>query len=467
MFTRALTNNSGYLHSMQHFIDETMQLSGIAGPLILSSLVSMGVSIIDLTMMSWLGPQPLAAGAVVSDYYSVSFYFFVGILASLSALLSRARGANNTKEITSTSQAGFLLALVSGIVGLSIMWNTDVALRVIGIDEGLIQTGMPYAQMMGLTFAMMVCVNLLHYFLSAHGNTRAIFVASLFALPFNALGNYVLMFGHFGFPNMGLAGAGLSSFIAAGFMFFFLLIAMARKHYFRQYALLSWPDFTPGTFKQIFRVGLPIGISNLGEMGVFLIATVMIGKFGAEAVAAHVVALRLAGVIYAIPLGYAQAATVRIGYVIGANQNEKVFTIIKTAIGISASVGLIYLAIITMFRLEISTLFFDPGTSAHNIIVQASLFLLILALAQPFETVGTVGNGILRGFKDTRQPMIFSMLAFWGVGFMGGITMAFYLGLEGVGIWLGLAGGSTLFGILIGLRLLWHWRSMSLQPVMA
>ena len=99
--------------------------------------------------------------------------------------------------------------------------------------------------------------------------------------------------------------------------------------------------------------------------------------------------------------------------------------------------------------------------------MQSSLFLLILAITQPFETVGTVGNGILRGFKDTRQPMLFSMLAFWGVGFFGGIGMAFYLGLEGTGIWLGLAGGSTVFGILIGLRLMWYWRSMTLPPAMA
>lgn len=467
MFTKVMTINSGYFDSMKHIIEEARKLSTIAGPLILSSLVSMGVSIIDLTMMAWLGPEPLAAGAVVSDYYSVSFYFFIGILASLSALVSRARGAEDTKAIAKTTQAGILLAIASGAIGLTIMWNTDVALRFAGIEESLIQTGMPYAQMMGLTFVVMVCVNLAHYFLSAHGNTRAIFVASLFALPFNALGNYLLMFGNYGFPELGLAGAGLSSFIAATFMFAFLLVAMGRKHYFQVYALLKKPVFSLRELREIFRVGLPIGISNLGEMGVFLLATVLIGKFGTEAVAAHVVALRLAGVIYAIPLGFAQAATVRIGYVIGAQQREQLFTIIKTAIGISASVGLVYLTIISLFRLEISTLFFDPATSAHNIILQASLFLLILAIAQPFETVGTVGNGILRGFKDTRQPMIFSMLAFWGIGFFGGIAMAFNLGLQGVGIWLGLAGGSTLFGILIGLRLLWHWRSLNLQPVMA
>jgi len=451
----------------QSYIEEARQLSGIAGPLILSSLVSMGVSIIDLTMMAWLGAEPLAAGAVVSDYYSVFFYFFAGILASLSSLVSRARGARQTQVVTRITQAGFLMATFSGLIGFAIMWNSDASLHFIGIDNRLIETGLPYAHMMGLTFAVMLMVNLLHYFLSAHGNTRAIFIASLFALPFNALGNYSLMFGNLGFPEMGLAGAGLASFLAATFMLCFLLIAIVRQRNFRSYALLRQVNISLTEIYEIIRVGLPIGISNLGEMGVFLLATVLIGKFGTDAVAAHVVALRMAGVIYAIPLGYAQAATVRVGYVIGAREFEKVFTIIKTALIISLSVGILYLLLISSLRFEISTLFFDSSVNAQSIILQSSLFLLILAIAQPFETVGTVGNGILRGFKDTRQPMLFSMLAFWGCGFFGGIIMAFYLGWQGTGLWLGLAGGSMVFGTLIGLRLLWQWRSLNLQPAIA
>lgn len=456
-----------FLDRYQSYIDEARQLSGIAGPLILSSLVSMGVSIIDLTMMAWMGTEPLAAGAVVSDYYSVFFYFFAGILASLNSLVSRARGARATQLVTRLTQAGILIALISGLAGFAIMWNSNISLRFIGIDNQLIETGLPYAHMMGLTFAMMLMVNLLHYFLSAHGKTRAIFIASLFALPFNALGNYALMFGNLGFSEMGLAGAGLASFLAATFMFCFLLLAIARQHYFRTYDLLHRLKLTLTEIREIIRIGLPIGISNLGEMGVFLLATVLIGKFGADAVAAHVVALRMAGVVYAIPLGYAQAATVRVGYVIGAREFEKVFTIIKTALTISLAVGLLYLLLISSMRFEISALFFDSGSNAQNIIMQSSLFLLILAIAQPFETVGTVGNGILRGFKDTGQPMMFSMLSFWGVGFFGGVTMAFYLGWQGTGLWFGLAGGSMLFGILIALRLLWQWRSLSLQPAIA
>lgn len=455
---------SRFWESMREFMNETQKLSAIAGPLILSSLVSMGVSVIDLAMMSWLSPRSLAAGAVVSDYYSVFFYFFTGILAALTALVSQARGAKDSATITKTTQAGFMLAIIFAAMGLGILWNTDISLRLIGIEETLIRTGMPYARMMGLTFGIMVIVNLLHYFLSAHGVTKAIFVASLFALPLNALGNYVLMFGSFGFPKLGLAGAGLSSFIAAFFMVGFLFTTIARKHYIRRYALLRIASISRQPFKEIFRVGVPIGISNLGEMGVFLLTTVLMGKFGAEMVAAHIVALRVAGIIYALPLGYAQAATIRIGYAIGAQQRDKISSIVKTSLAISASVGLLYLVFILLFRMEISTLFFTANDMPQNIVFQSSVFLLILAIAQPFDTIATVANGVLRGFKDTKQPMYFSMVSFWGIGFLGGIVMAFSLGLKGIGIWAGLAGSSVLFGLLVGMRLLWKYRQFRLQP---
>lgn len=443
---------------------ELSKLSGIAGPLILSSLVSMSVSIIDLTMMSWLGPVSLAAGAVASDYYSVFFYFFVGIIAAISALISYANGANNINAVREVTQTAFLLVLVFGAIGLLIMHNADIGLQLIGIDKELITTGLPYAEMMGYTFIALLGVNYLHYFLSAHGNTRAIFFASLISLPINAIGNYTLMFGNFGLPNMGLAGAGLSSFIASSVMFIFLLIIFSRKSYIREYGLLDKIKLNLDSCREIFRVGLPIGVSNLGEMGVFLLVTVLMGKFGAEAVAAHVIALRMAGIIYAVPVGYAQAATVRIGYVLGANQLEKLFVIFKTAMAVSLLVGFSYLLFISLYRFDITALFMDSEQISSDVLIQAGLFLLLLAISQPLECLGTVGSGILRGFKDTRSTMIFSMIAFWGVAFLGGNALAFHYGMAGTGLWLGLAGGSITFGLMVGTRLMWKWHQVNLAP---
>jgi MATE family multidrug resistance protein len=447
---------------LSSYLDETRHLSRIAGPLILSSLVSMGVSIIDLVMMSWLGPESLAAGAVVSDYYSVFFYFFVGIIAAVSPLISNALGAQDFNRVQSITLNGFSLVAVSGAAGLVILWHTDIGLRLIGIDNTLIELGRPYGQMMGFTFIAMLVVNLLHYFLSAHGKTNGIFYASLFALPLNALGNYILMFGHFGVPGLGLAGAGLASLLAACFMVVFLLGVVANNGYLQRYRFFQRSGFAFHQLRDIVRIGAPIGVSYLGEMGVFLLATVLMGRFGPEAVAAHVVALRLAGVIYAVPFGYAQAAAVRIAFEAGANQLQKMLVVFKTALFLSFAVGLLYLILIGLFRSDISLLFLAADETNRDIILQASLFLLIVALVQPFDCFATVGSGVLRGFKDTRSIMIYSVIAFWGVSFLGGVTLAFYLGMAGTGLWLGLAGGVGVFGLLIAVRLIYQWRQVSL-----
>lgn len=447
------------------FISESQRLTTLAGPLILSSLVSMSVSIIDLTMMAWLGPQSLAAGAVASDFFSVFFYFFVGILAAAPALLSHARGARDIAAFRGITQSGFALTIVFGVIGFCIMRHSDEGLRLVGIDEQLINLGLPYAHMMGWTFIVMLGTNMLHYYLCAHGNTKAIFQASLFAMPINALGNYLLMFGNFGFPEMGLAGAGLASILAALSMFVYLAFSATRIHKDSGYNLPRSIRWHSQSIKEILRIGLPIGVSNLGEMGVFLLVTILMARFGAEAVAAHVVALRLAGVIYAVPMGFAQAATVRIGVALGSEQKEKMLITFKTALGISMLVGLTYLVLISFFRQEVALLFLDPQQSNGDMLAQASLFLLILAVAQPLDCIGTVGSGILRGFKDTRSVMIISLIVFWGIGFGGGLGLAFYLELAGTGLWLSLAAASIGYGLLVSLRLHWCFRQVTVKPV--
>ena len=454
-----------YGDSIGEIVVEAKQLSSIAGPLILSSLVSMGVSIIDLTMMAMIGPASLAAGAVVSDYYSIFYYFFGGIVAALAPLISRARGSGDNSAVQQYVHAGFVLAVLLGITGLLVMWNAETGLRLIGIDSDLLQAGLPYAQMMGFTFVVMVSVNFLYFFLSAHGNSKAIFFTSLFALPFNALGNYGLMFGNFGLPEMGLAGAGLASLMAASFMLVFMLATMARAGHFRRYALLRIAAIRLDRLREIVAVGAPIAISNLGEMGVFMLSTVTMGGFGADAVAAHVVALRLAGILYSVPFGYAQAASVRIGFAIGAGETEQLKRVIKTAVMLAISIGGLFLMLVAGFRYEIGSLL--VGDEARHIVAQSSLFLMLLAIGQPFECLGVIGNGILRGYKDTRQPMVFSVISFWGVGFAGGLLLAFYFGLQGAGIWAGLSGSSIMFGLLIGLRLLYRWRRQSFMLLAA
>jgi multidrug resistance protein, MATE family len=439
------------------YTEEAGALLKIAGPLILASLVSMGISITDVVMMGWLSSTALAAGAAVSDYYSVFFYLTAGIVAAISPMISQSLGARQSYKIRSITQQGFMIAMGITIPGAIMVWNADVMLHWLGIESLVVEMGQPYAHMMAFTYFAMMAVNVLHYFLSAHEKTRVILIITATALPINALGNYALIFGNFGLPELGLLGAGLASLISASYMFLMLLLYTTNHEVLKRYRLLAKP-FThrDNYIPEIFRVGSPIGLSNLGEMGVFLFATVTMGVFGVEVLAAHTIALRMAGVLYAFPMGMAQAATVRVGYAIGAKNSESVHRIMKTALSLSVVSGTAFLIGTLLLNSQIVGWFLN-GQSVASIQTQAAMFLILLAIIQPFDGLGCVGAGILRGFKDTQIPMVFSILAFWGVGFIGGWSLAFVAGMQGMGIWIGLTGSAIAYSLFIGLRLHWYF----------
>jgi MATE family multidrug resistance protein len=437
----------------QEYAREAGKLARIAVPLIMASLVNMSISITDVIMMGWLGSTELAAGAVVSDYYSLFFYLVAGIIAAISPLISQERGAGKKENIRNIIQQGFFLAMVLAVPGGIIVFNTDTALAAIGIESELVALGSPYAHMMAFTFVAMMAFNVMHFFLSSHEKTRVILLVTLIAMPVNALGNYIFMFGHFGFEAMGLAGAGLSSVVTASFMFCALLFYATQNRNFKSYGLLTrFGDQQKNFIPELVRVGVPIGIANLGQMGVFLLSTVTMGIFGAEVLAAHAVALRMAGVVFAIPTGFAQAATVRVAFAIGANEYDSLKRIMRTVLVISISIGTIMLLSLIFLNVQITQAFLGKGVSTP-VLMQATLFLFILAVNQPFSNLGVVGSGILRGFKDTRTPMMCSLTGFWGVGFVGGWSLAFIFNAGGLGIWIGLTTGTIIYGLLVAHQL--------------
>lgn len=438
---------------------ETDALLRLAAPLILTALVNMGISLTDVLMMGWLGPTEMAAGAAVSDFYSVFFYLAAGVLAAVSPLVAQARGARTPREVRRATRQGFWAALLLSLPGALIVWHADRAMAWLGVAPQVVDTGAPYARMMALTLVPMLGVMVWRNFLAAHDRPRVIFLVTITALPLNALGNWLLMFGPGGLPALGLAGAGLSSALVATYMFAMLTLyvqrdrRLLRYHLFVRFHRADW-----ARLREIFRIGTPIGISHLGEMGVFLLATVITGILGAEALAAHTVTLRMAGLLYAVPLGLTQAATIRVGYAVGAGRPEAVGLTTRTVLILALAVGLLYLVLLGAARPYIPGLFLDAGATPASVLSTATLLLGLLALMMPVDGLGTVACGVLRGHKDTQVPMLISLAAFWGVGFTGGLWLAFPAGLGVYGIWLGLTAGTVVMAAGTLARLWWRTR---------
>ncbi len=427
-------------------------LLALAAPMTGAALVGMGMSITDTLMMGWIGPTALAAGAVVSDLYSLVFYLAAGTLSIVAVLASRAVGAGEPDGVRRAVRAGFAAALLLLAPGVAAVWHAADFVRLLGVDPAVPVLGRGYARAMAITLVPMLFVTVGRNLFGALGRPRIFLLAISAALPLNALANLVLMFGWGPIPALGVTGAGIASALVAfallaGFAAFtFLDPELRRLRLFRA----PW-RVAAGDLREIFRLGLPIGVFTLGEVGLFLIATVVISLFGAEALAAHAIALRMAGIVYAIPTGLSQAATVRVGTAIGAGGPERLNRAVSSTMAIGVVSGAL-ICIALAAGADVIPRLFIPDSGAFAATASALLLLLgVLHLAQGFAGPATA---ILRAFKDTRIPTQLSLAGYWTVGMPVGALLGFGLDLGVFGIWCGLGVGVFASALLLNLRLI-------------
>jgi MATE family multidrug resistance protein len=225
-----------------------------------------------------------------------------------------------------------------------------------------------------------------------------------------------------------------------------------RFHLFGRFWRADWPRF-----RQLFRLGGPIGLTMGFEGGVFSAAAYLMGLFGAPSVAAHQIALQIAATTFMVPLALGQAATVRVGLAYGRDDPHAVTLAGWTAFVLGIAFMSITAGIMFLFPRDLITLFLDDSPANANVIALGVSFLLIAALFQIADGAQVVGAGMLRGLHDTRVPMIFALFGYWAIGLGVGIALAFVLDWRGVGIWVGLAAG---LGV-VALLMLWRWTRRS------
>jgi MATE family multidrug resistance protein len=271
------------------------------------------------------------------------------------------------------------------------------------------------------------------------------------AIVANALLGYGLIFGAFGLPALGLAGAGIAATLATSAMFAMLLATVLIDRRFRRYHLLGrfWrPDRE--RFVAIWRLGAPIGATMAFEICAFNAAVFLIGLIDTAQLAAHAIAIQMAAVTFMIPLGVAQAATVRVGLAAGRGDSEGVARAGWTAIGLGVGVMALTALVFLMAPGALTALFLDasrPGSA--EVAGFAVSFLAIAAIFQMADGAQATAIGALRGLKDTRVPMLLAGLGYWGLGLPIGAVLAFGLGFEGRGVWIGLAAGLAAVAALL------------------
>lgn len=421
---------------------EASRVIALSVPIALTNVGGVVIQTTDVVMIGWLGPSELAASALAINVRFVLYLFSVGVIAAMSPMLAQVRGVqpHAVRDVRRTVRQGFWVALVIGLPSCCILWRIDLVLAALRQSPDLITLALPYAQAAMIGFLPALGFAILRNFIAALERPRAAMVMSIIGILFNALANYALIFGAFGFPALGLLGAGIATSLTEFFLFIGLLAVILKNRRFRRYHLFGriWrADWE--RFFELWRLGLPIGMTLVMEIGLFAGAGFLMGWIGTVELAAHQIALQCAAVTFMVPLGFSQAATVRVGMAVGRGDADGVYRAGMTALGL----GTLFMAgmavIMLTFPEPIVSFFLDrQAPESLEVIGYAVTFLTFAAFFQVFDSGQVIGIGILRGMKDTRKPMIYAMIAYWLVGLSASFGLAFGADLGGSGIWMGL-----------------------------
>lgn len=265
--------------------------------------------------------------------------------------------------------------------------------------------------------------------------------------------NYALIFGHWGAPELGVVGAAMASLVVQvvsliGIVLYAILALPQHQLFVRIWR----PDWD--VFGYVARLGLPIGLTNLAEVGLFAASSIMMGWLGTLTLAAHGIALQLTSLTFMVHLGLSNAATVRAGNAMGRRDANHLARGAIVAILLSLGVAFVAVILLLSFPQTLLEMFLNPTEPNREAILSIGVSLVfVAALFQFVDGAQVMALGLLRGVKDTRAPMVIAAVSYWGIGVPSGYVLGFWTDLGGVGVWLGLVVGLTAAAIL----LLWRF----------
>jgi MATE family multidrug resistance protein len=423
----------------------------LAFPIILGQLGQITVSLADTLMVGRLGTRELASVAFANSIFLLVFIFALGFSLGLTPLIGNAFGKKQPRKIVLFFQNAFLLNFLLSVAILALSLLLYPFFYNLGQDEEIVTIGIPYFNTLLFSLLPLSIFFTCRQFGDGIGNTKIAMWITLIGNLLNILFNYLLIYGKFGFPEMGVTGAGMATFISRFFMALAFLLVLWKHPVFTAYLrYLSWSNFKKIALLRLIKVGFPISGQLVVEVLAFSFSAVMVGWIDKASLAAHQVVLQMSSATFMMALGVASATTIRISHQFGS----KHYRATKFAALAALHVVVLFMSLtaicLVIFRHQIPMLF----TTDPQVIAVASKLLIIAGFFQIFDGVQTVGLATLRGLADVRFAMYIAILAYIFISLPIGYVCAFRLNMGAPGIWTGLAIGLFFAAILYRLRFL-------------
>ena len=431
----------------------------IAIPVVMAELGWMSMGVVDTIMVGPLGPQAIGAAGVGNSLHIAFAIFGMGVLLGLDTLVSQAYGARNIRECHRLFFDGLSLAALMALPITALLVIVWFAIPSLGFHDAVRPLLESYFGIIILSTPFLLAYATCRRYLQGMHAVTPVMFALVTANLINAGANWALIYGHLGFPALGVAGAAWATVISRIYMMTALIVAVwwidkkrTREAGVDEHQESLWHvdwHFDTARLRRLLALGIPAASQYTAEVGVFALATALSGMLDPISSASHQIALNLAGVAFMIPLGMGSAGAVRVGHAVGAGERARAsaagWTAIMLGTGFMLASGVLFVVMPTKLIGLFST---DP-----DVLRVGTSLLLLAAVFQLFDGIQGVITGTLRGIGDTRTPMVVNLLAHWFVGLPISYTLCFILGWGVYGLWVGLSLGL----IIVGVILLWVW----------
>jgi MATE family multidrug resistance protein len=418
----------------------------LAAPVVIAELGWMAMGVVDTMMVGRISPEAIGAVSIGGIAFHTVIVFGIGLLLGLDTLVSRAYGAGKLDDCHQSLLQAVYLSLVLTPVLMGLAWLYIPFLRVWGIHGAVEAQAIPYMKALIWSVGPLMLYTAFRRYLQGMGAVRAIMVVLTSANLVNVAANWALVFGHLGFPAFGTAGAGWATCISRTYMCLALFgyVLYQEGRYRTGLSRVSMRIDT-ARIRSLLSLGLPAATQITLELGVFAVATTLIGKLDPVSLASHQIALNCAAVMFMVPLGISSAGAVRVGHALGRRDiaGARVAGWVALLLGVifmSGAAVVFFLAPRWILRLF---------TTDAAVLTTGVSLLYIAALFQISDGIQVVATGILRGAGETRIPMLSTLVGHWFIGLPVAYVLGFSRGWGAPGVWVGLCVGLTTVAVVL------------------
>ena len=421
-------------------------------PLVGGHLAQIAIGVTDTVMLGWYGVDALAAVTLASSYFFVLFLMGAGFAFAVMPMVATFDAEDDEISIRRVTRMGLWLSLAYAVVIMPFMIWSEALLLLMGQTETVAADAQNYLRIAGYGMFPWLVAMVVKSYLAALERTQVVFWIAVLATLCNGLINYALIFGNWGAPELGIAGAATASLVTQAIgmvgIVAYALYVLPHHQLFVRFWKADWEMLS-----RVFRLGVPIGFTGLSETGLFAATAVMMGWLGTVPLAAHGIALQCASITFMLHLGISNVATIRAGNAYGRGDRDHLARGARVVFIMSLITAVLTSVVFLVWPEPLVLVFMQSSEPARDQIVAIGVGLLAMAaLFQLVDGAQAIALGLLRGVQDTTVPMFIAAISYWVVGMPCSYIFGFVLGYDGIGVWMGLVLGLACAAILLSAR---------------